>query len=167
MSEPILWSPTRLLEVRGPDDYASAGGGWHANRTHGRSNGGAIAEKNEPHLGIDLVCPPLTTLVWPCDGLFWRMGLAYAGDPRFHSVHIRPAGFPDYDVKILYLTPRFFHTPQEVGALDEMGIAEDLRMRYPDPDGPGPKTFIINHVHFAVYYKGEAIDPGPLLRAAA
>lgn len=157
MSEPILWSPTRTLEVRGPDDYASTGGGWHANRTH--------KGKDEPHLGIDLVCPPLTPLVWPCDGMFWRTGFAYPGDARFHSVHIHPTGFPDYNVKILYLTPRFFHTPQEVGALDEMGAAEDLRMRYPDPDGEGPKTFIVNHVHFAVYYKGEAIDPTPFLRA--
>lgn len=167
MSEPILWSPTGLLTVRGPDDYASQGGGWHANRTHGESNGGTQAQHNEPHLGIDLECPPLARLLWPCDGDFWRMGLAYPGDPRFHSVHLRPAGFPEYDVKILYVTPRFFHTPLQVTGLEEMGIAEDLRLRYPDPDQEGPKQAIINHVHFAVYRRGEPMDPGPLLRATA
>jgi len=126
-----------------------------------------MVNKARPHLGIDLVCEPGAALVWPCGGLFVLRGQAYPDDLRFFSVHVSPDGQPaGVRVKVLYARPDVAAWPSCVHRGERMGSAQDLRLRYPDPDGAGPAGPIVNHVHVEVRLDGVAVDPTPYLEVA-
>lgn len=164
--------PNGTGEIRGPDDYAKTGGAYGANRTKVVQKDGRFVAENYPHRGIDFVLGPRLPGLVPITGFVSRVGFAYPGDLRFHSVVILPKaglGLPDGAlVKILYLLPdRLLDLPYAVTQGERLGLAEDLSKRYGDPDGSGPRRSIVNHLHLEVRVRGVAIDPTPFFGEAA
>jgi hypothetical protein len=122
------------------------------------------------HLGLDLVLAE-GLLAWaPCEGILERVGLCYPDDQRFHSLWIRPDGFPGVLVKVLYCHPEPGGTlgaaaPMRIARAALLGRAENLALRYPDPDGPGPRKAIVNHLHLELWLSGVRVDPLDYLEA--
>jgi hypothetical protein len=144
-----MMSPTGVLLVRGPDIWASGGGAFGASRSQG--------DRIYQHQGADLMVPPWRQIYAPADCLVKRIGIAYAGEFRFHSLLLRwqdPVG--ELEMKILYVWPTV-NVGDHLRARIRCGVAEDLNVRYPD---------ITNHVHVEVRRDGMLIDPLPMLEAA-
>lgn len=142
---PMFESPTGRLTVRGLDAYG--GGMYHAARTTG--------DVQRLHLGVDLVCKPGQILVAPTDGLITRVGYAYPGDLRYHSVHIQPNGEPTIDIKLLYVACDRTELEKVERGL-ALGRSQDLELKYPG---------ITQHVHVEIVVGGEHVDPMQYLQA--
>jgi hypothetical protein len=154
-----LLAPNLSGIVRGPDSYALEGGAFGAGRTKRVQEGGRIVQKRYGHKGIDFVFPAGAPVACPCASTFIASGLAYEGDSRFRTMHLRVADFPGLVLKLLYCDPLLLSTPQEFSTGQEIARAQDLALRYGDPDGAGKGKEIVNHVHLELRLRGEAIDP--------
>lgn len=97
------------------------------------------------HRGLDLIVDPGDAIYAPMDGTLVREVRPYASDPRYSGVLIRGAG--GVEIKIFYVSG---WSLGPVSAGDEIGVAQDLRPKYPA---------ITNHVHVEVFIDGSRVDP--------
>jgi murein DD-endopeptidase MepM/ murein hydrolase activator NlpD len=136
---PMFESPTYSLRVRRQDKFGS---GFYlaARTTDGR---------RRLHMGLDLECSVGQSIIAPCDGEVTAVWLAYPGDPRYHSIHIRPTAEPLIDVKLLYVACSLkAGTP--VLRKQLIGNSENLQPRYPG---------ITQHCHIEIHFDGEPVNP--------
>lgn len=138
-----LLNPTGGL-VRGTDKYGS--GAFGASRSRDGTE--------YSHKGVDITCTVGQAVVAPCNGVVTTIALAYAGDDRYHSIHIQPDADLVADLKLLYVKPARTGLPYTVYAGQELGTSEDLNSRYPG---------ITQHVHCELHIGGVLIDPTPLI----
>lgn len=144
------------LGIRGQDDY----GDGHFGSAR---DGGARL-----HLGIDFEAPPTTAVKSLLEATVTRSGgLAYAEDVRFHTIHMRPVLTDGHNVlvKYLYVSPVTTARGWIARRGEIIGHAENIALRYQDPDGPGPKRAITPHIHVEVWVDGVRIDFEHLLEA--
>jgi len=125
MSGPVrLYSPTGR-GVRGVDEWGSG--------AFGASRDGGVRR----HAGTDFVATPDQVVTAPCGGVVTRRVRCYADTPRWQGLEI-DAGWGL--VKLLYVEPRVAPGVR-VSAGEPIGVAQDLRARYPG---------ITPHVHLEV-----------------
>lgn len=142
-----MLSPTGRLLVRGPDSVARSGGAFGASRV----------KRGKPyaHRGVDLVVMPWKSLIAPDKCEIERIGIAYSGDLRFHSIVLFTVIF---EIKILYAWP-YSLEGTTLKRSQVFALAEDLTARYPK---------VTSHIHIQVRHRGTKnwIDPLPLLEVA-
>lgn len=142
-----MLSPTGRLLVRGPDPVAHSGGKFGASRVRkGKVYG---------HRGVDLAVLPWKVLATPQACSIGRIGIAYGGDLRFHSIVLVSCL---WEIKILYAWPMYL--PNKLLKRGQVfALAEDLTVKYPK---------VTNHIHFQLRRIGTTkwIDPWPHLEAA-
>lgn len=123
----MMLSPTGTLDVRGPDAVAHSGGHFGASRI--RASG-----KVYKHKGTDLVASPWSVVFCPGTFKVKRVGIAYGGDLRYHSL-VLINGL--WIIKLLYVWP-FYQAGELLVRGQAIGVVEDLTKRYPK---------VINHLH--------------------
>lgn len=137
-------SPVSVLQVRGPDKFASQGGAYHAARsTSGRSRF---------HEGIDLVATPGEEVVAPVPCYFVRWADPYVDkrDAVLFGCLLRTVD--SWNIKMLYMKPtEEMKNGMLVKRGQVIGHAQSLQHLYPG---------ITDHIHVELYRpSGERIDP--------
>ena len=124
----LIQSPTGY-GVRGYDAWG--GGEYGARRTHGR------------HKGVDFKCVPGQFVRAPISGEVVRIARPYA-DWDFSGILIQSA---EMELKLFYFRPYDGLVGAYVEMGDEIGIAQDIRLKYDNRMTP--------HVHLQI----DSIDP--------
>jgi len=124
-------------------EHDNAGDGhYHASRDGG----------TRLHRGVDLVATFGQTVTSPFSGVVKRVGVAYNGDNRFRTIHIK-SDDEDLIIKILYVRP-IVKKGDRVTSGQPIGTVQDLTQRY---------AGITNHLHIEVLVGGAHVDPTPYL----
>ena len=133
----------RLLPNHLLREHDDAGDGhYHASRDGG----------TRLHRGVDLVATFGQTVTSPFNGTVKRVGIAYNGDNRYRTIHIK-SDDEDLIVKILYVNP-LVEKGDVVITNQPIGTVQDLTQRY---------AGITNHLHIEILVGGANIDPTPYL----
>ena len=122
-------------------------------RNDGQGNGNFGSPRGKRrHDGVDFICIPGERVRWPISGLFTRMSRPYADDPHYTGAYVIGQRV---SIKLWYFEPYPELVGQQVQQGDFAGIAQDVSMKYNDPEQP-PMT---PHVHLQVV----VIDPTLLM----
>ena len=129
---PLLISPTGH-GVRGYDAWG--GGEYGARRTHGY------------HKGVDFICIPGQKIIAPISGEVVRVAKPYV-DWELSGIVLRS---PEMEIKLFYFRPHDGLIGAYVEQGDEIGIAQDIRLKYDNRMTP--------HLHLQI----NTFDPALLL----
>jgi len=123
------------------------GKGIRKSDSHGSGEYGASRGANRYHTGVDFICEPGQIIVSPCQGKIVRVARPYATG-YWLGVLIRNEILSLF---LFYLIPHKELIGQEVRAGHDIGIAQDISVKYPG---------ITPHIHMQI----ESIDPGLFLK---
>lgn len=166
MSAPMLRiiAPS-ALGVRGTDGYGSGAFGATRRLSSAGSPDRCLCLGTEDdhdtdthytHRGQDRIIEPTRPFPVPFAGVFTWYGFAYDGSwPTLRSFHLRPDGFPEYELKILYgtLAPGII-SGGRVSEGQILGICSDVGEKYPG---------ITPHLHYELRRNNVPVDPSPFM----
>ena len=106
------------------------------------------------HMGVDMACPPGTSIGAPVRGKITKLGHPYSDDLSFRYVQVTSEG---YKFRVFYVDP-CVDVGDVVELGDEIGTSQSLAGKHGDA--------ITEHVHFEIRDKDwEYVDPTPVIVA--
>ena len=93
------------------------------------------------HAGLDLICAPGEIVKSPIRGVITRIAYPYPDTSLYQGVEIEGDVMT---LKLFYVKPYYAKIGQMVTAAEEIGVAQDVRVRYPD------EKDMLPHVHLEI-----------------